>query len=260
MRTGSSRWIRLIVVAVYAAAMAVVEAMVVYYLRRLFALQYAAVFRPGPLRLSARLPAPRADPRGGHDRHAPGRRLPGRPRPAAEARLLPVWPSAFGTSATTSPSRSCSAGRRRFAPATCCSLRPASGGLPSGSRCWPRALRRRRAGAAARGPPALRARRLTPDRGPANGPARTARRRRAAACTRPVPSFQPRRLRARNSANRTDTSTRVSPSTRGGHRTRPAQRRWRRDAATAASPATTGSSSPSVVAARGVTAAHRLRL
>jgi hypothetical protein len=47
MRTGSSRWTRLIVVAVYAAAMAVVEAMVVFYLRRLFALQYAAVFRPG---------------------------------------------------------------------------------------------------------------------------------------------------------------------------------------------------------------------
>ena len=34
-------------VAIYAAAMAVVEAMVVYYLRRLFALQYAAVFTPG---------------------------------------------------------------------------------------------------------------------------------------------------------------------------------------------------------------------
>ena len=47
MRTGSSRWTRLAVVAVYAAAMAVVEAMVVYYLRRLFALQYAAVFTPG---------------------------------------------------------------------------------------------------------------------------------------------------------------------------------------------------------------------
>jgi hypothetical protein len=47
MRTGSSRWTRLAVVAVYATAMAVVEAMVVYYLRRLFALQYAAVFTPG---------------------------------------------------------------------------------------------------------------------------------------------------------------------------------------------------------------------
>jgi hypothetical protein len=47
MRTGSSRWTRLVVVAVYAAAMAIVEAMVVYYLRRLFALQYAAVFAPG---------------------------------------------------------------------------------------------------------------------------------------------------------------------------------------------------------------------
>jgi hypothetical protein len=47
MRTGSSRWTRLVVVAIYAAAMAIVEAMVVYYLRRLFALQYAAVFAPG---------------------------------------------------------------------------------------------------------------------------------------------------------------------------------------------------------------------
>ena len=47
VRTDSSRWTRPAVVAVYAAAMAVVEAMVVFYLRRLFALQYAAVFTPG---------------------------------------------------------------------------------------------------------------------------------------------------------------------------------------------------------------------
>lgn len=47
MRTGSSRWTRLAVVAIYAAAMALVEAMVVYYLRKLFALQYGAVFAPG---------------------------------------------------------------------------------------------------------------------------------------------------------------------------------------------------------------------
>jgi hypothetical protein len=47
VRTGSSPWTRLAAVAIYAAAMAVVEAMVVYYLRRLFALQYAAVFVPG---------------------------------------------------------------------------------------------------------------------------------------------------------------------------------------------------------------------
>ena len=47
VRTGSSPWTRLAAVAIYAAAMAVVEAMVVYYLRRLFALQYAAVFTPG---------------------------------------------------------------------------------------------------------------------------------------------------------------------------------------------------------------------
>ena len=47
VRTGSSPWTRLAAVAIYAAAMAVVEAMVVYYLRRLFALQYAAVFAPG---------------------------------------------------------------------------------------------------------------------------------------------------------------------------------------------------------------------
>jgi hypothetical protein len=47
MRTGSSRWTRLVVVAIYAAAMAVAEAIVVSYLRRLFALQYSAVFAPG---------------------------------------------------------------------------------------------------------------------------------------------------------------------------------------------------------------------
>jgi hypothetical protein len=47
VRTGSSPWTRLAAVAIYAAAMAVVEAMVVYYLRRLFALEYAAVFAPG---------------------------------------------------------------------------------------------------------------------------------------------------------------------------------------------------------------------
>jgi hypothetical protein len=43
----TSPWTRLLVVALYAAAMALVEAMVVYYLRRLFSLQYAAVFRAG---------------------------------------------------------------------------------------------------------------------------------------------------------------------------------------------------------------------
>ena len=47
MRTGSSRWTRLVVVTIYAAAMAVAEAIVVSYLRRLFALQYSAVFAPG---------------------------------------------------------------------------------------------------------------------------------------------------------------------------------------------------------------------
>ncbi len=47
VRTDSSRWTRPAAVAIYAAAMAVVEAMVVFYLRRLFALQYAAVFTPG---------------------------------------------------------------------------------------------------------------------------------------------------------------------------------------------------------------------
>jgi hypothetical protein len=43
----TSPWTRLVVVAVYAVAMAVVEAMVVVYLRRLFTLQYAAVFTQG---------------------------------------------------------------------------------------------------------------------------------------------------------------------------------------------------------------------
>lgn len=47
MRTDRSPWIRLGVVAIYATAMAVVEATVVYYLRKLFALQYAAVFVAG---------------------------------------------------------------------------------------------------------------------------------------------------------------------------------------------------------------------
>jgi hypothetical protein len=47
MPTSSSLWPRLLVVGVYAVAMAVVEAMVVYYLRRLFALQYGAVFAQG---------------------------------------------------------------------------------------------------------------------------------------------------------------------------------------------------------------------
>jgi hypothetical protein len=37
-------WTRLVAVAVFAAAFAVVEASVVYYLRRLFTLQYASVF------------------------------------------------------------------------------------------------------------------------------------------------------------------------------------------------------------------------
>ena len=40
-------------VAIYAAAMAVVEASVVYYLRKLFALQYAAVFTAGRFRFPA---------------------------------------------------------------------------------------------------------------------------------------------------------------------------------------------------------------
>jgi len=40
----TSPWTRLAVVTLYAAAMALVEAMVVYYLRRLFAEQYATVF------------------------------------------------------------------------------------------------------------------------------------------------------------------------------------------------------------------------
>ena len=44
MPSSSSPWGRVLVVALYAAAMAVVEAMVVFYLRRLFALQYGAVF------------------------------------------------------------------------------------------------------------------------------------------------------------------------------------------------------------------------
>ena len=47
MDSGSSRWTRLAVVALYAVAMALVEGMVIYYLRRLFALQYSAVFTAG---------------------------------------------------------------------------------------------------------------------------------------------------------------------------------------------------------------------
>jgi len=41
---GTSPWIRLAVVAAWAVAFAVVEATVVYYLRRIFVLQYSAVF------------------------------------------------------------------------------------------------------------------------------------------------------------------------------------------------------------------------
>jgi hypothetical protein len=44
--TGRSSWIRLAVVAVWAIAFALVEAMVVYYLRRIFALQYDTGFTP----------------------------------------------------------------------------------------------------------------------------------------------------------------------------------------------------------------------
>ena len=43
---GRSSWIRLAVVAVWAIAFALVEAMVVYYLRKLFALQYDLGFAP----------------------------------------------------------------------------------------------------------------------------------------------------------------------------------------------------------------------
>jgi len=42
--TSRSPWPRLALVAVWAAAFALVEAMVVYYLRKLFALEYAAVY------------------------------------------------------------------------------------------------------------------------------------------------------------------------------------------------------------------------
>jgi len=41
---GRSPWTRLAVIAVWAIAFALIEAMVVYYLRKLFALEYAAVF------------------------------------------------------------------------------------------------------------------------------------------------------------------------------------------------------------------------
>lgn len=44
---GRSSWIRLAVVGVWAIAFALVEAMVVYYLRKLFALQYGLGFEPG---------------------------------------------------------------------------------------------------------------------------------------------------------------------------------------------------------------------
>ena len=47
MRTDRSLWTRLGVVAIYAAAMAAVESTVVYYLRKLFALQYGAGFTAG---------------------------------------------------------------------------------------------------------------------------------------------------------------------------------------------------------------------
>jgi hypothetical protein len=45
--TGRSLWMRLAVVAVWAIAFALVEAKVVYYLRKLFALQYDLRFTPG---------------------------------------------------------------------------------------------------------------------------------------------------------------------------------------------------------------------
>ena len=44
--TGRSSCIRLAVLAVWAIAFALVEAMVVYYLRKLFALQYGLRFTP----------------------------------------------------------------------------------------------------------------------------------------------------------------------------------------------------------------------
>jgi hypothetical protein len=44
--TGRSAWIRLTVVATWAIGFALVEAMVVYYLRKLFALQYGLDFTP----------------------------------------------------------------------------------------------------------------------------------------------------------------------------------------------------------------------
>jgi len=43
-RRGTSPWVRLAAVAVWAAAFAVVEAMVVYYLRKLFALQFGSTY------------------------------------------------------------------------------------------------------------------------------------------------------------------------------------------------------------------------
>jgi len=56
-----SRWVRLAMVALWAAAFALVEAMVVYYLRRLFALQYDLHFVPKTFHFpSAYLPYERA--------------------------------------------------------------------------------------------------------------------------------------------------------------------------------------------------------
>ncbi len=45
--TARSPWGRLVVVAAFALTFALVEAMVVYYLRKLFALQYSATFTEG---------------------------------------------------------------------------------------------------------------------------------------------------------------------------------------------------------------------
>ena len=44
LRVSESPWVRLLAVAVFAVAFALVEAMVFYYLRKLFALQYSAVY------------------------------------------------------------------------------------------------------------------------------------------------------------------------------------------------------------------------
>lgn len=45
-RSGSSVWVRFAVVCVWAVAFALVEAMVVFYLRKLFALEYGLRFAP----------------------------------------------------------------------------------------------------------------------------------------------------------------------------------------------------------------------